>query len=601
MKNLKIAQKLIFSFLVISFITAIIGAGGIFSMLQMRSSSTQMYEKQTVPMPVIADIILNMDKLRIQANDYIINYNDEAKLKKLDEDTKKYQDTLAQEIKEYEPTITDTTTKNLFSQTKKLYNDQFKPAFDKIVNDSKGGQVGIATRDSDSLNTLGTQIVNNYTKCMKNRVDEAKLNNDANTQLANIMTIILAAVILLGLAISVFWGQWIARSLSKPVDEMATAAEKLAKGDLDIDISYESRDEIGSLAKSLKTASDTLKLYVHDISTTLGLMSQGDMTVDISQEYIGDFIPIQQALLKIANSLNDTLSSIEVSAKQVNSGAQQVSSGAQLLAQGATEQASSVEELAASSMEVSEKVRQNDENVRLVTGYVRETNDMVEQGTKQMRQMLDSMHAIDASSGEIGKIIKVIDDIAFQTNILALNAAVEAARAGSAGKGFAVVADEVRNLASKSADAAKQTTALIEGSVQSVKDGSKIADITARDLDEISGKVRLVGDTIQKIEEASAEQALAIKQITTGVEQVSSVVQTNSATAEQSAAASEELSAQSETLSSLIGKFKLKSGNHKSAKESPKLNSEEMEQPDSSKIYSMEFKTDLKDAYPQKY
>jgi methyl-accepting chemotaxis protein len=297
-------------------------------------------------------------------------------------------------------------------------------------------------------------------------------------------------------------------------------------------------------------------------------MAQGDMTAKISQDYIGDFIPIKQALLKISDSLNETLSAIQVSARQVDGGAQQVSAGAQALAQGATEQASSVEELAASGSEVAEKVRQNAQHVNQVTEYIRETKEKVEEGTGQMSRMLESMQSINASSNEIGKIIKVIDDIAFQTNILALNAAVEAARAGSAGKGFAVVADEVRNLAGKSANAAKQTTALIESSVKSVKDGSEIADVTARGLDEIAKKVQLVGETIQKIDQASSEQAVAIEQITRGVEQVSTVVQTNSATAEQSSAASEELSAQSDMLNSLIGKFRLRTDSAQEARES---------------------------------
>ncbi len=597
MKNLKIAQKLLLSFLVISFITAIIGAAGIFGMLQMKSSSTLMYEEETVPMPVISDIILNMNQLMIQANGYILNYSDGEKLKALDGNTQKYQATLEKEIRQYEPTITDAASRSLFSQTKKIYEEQFKPAFNQIVSDSKGGNVGIATRNIDSLTTISTQIGNNFTKCMQSRVDEARMNNNANAQLANMMTLVLAGVVLLGLLVSILWGLSIAKLMSRPVNEMASAAEKLAKGDLDIAISFESRDEIGLLAKSLKAASDNLKLYIHDISATLGLMSKGDMAVVITQKYVGDFLPIQEALLTISKSLNNTLSAIELSAKQVNSGAQQVSGGAQLLAQGATEQASSVEQLAASNNEVSEKIRQNAENVRLVTDYISQTTEKVEQGTRQMGQMLESMRSMNASSGEISKIIKVIDDIAFQTNILALNAAVEAARAGSAGKGFAVVADEVRNLASKSADAAKQTTALIESSVQSIKEGSRIADLTAQGLSEISSKVRLVGDTIRKIDEASAEQALAIKQITVGVEQVSSVVQMNSATAEQSAAASEELSAQSEMLSRLIGKFRLDTGTKMPAEKSGK----ETKNFPSSKVYTMEFKNEAADAFPQKY
>lgn len=568
MKNMKIAQKLILSFLVISLITALTGAVGIFSMLSMKSSSNNLYEKQTVPLPVISDIVLNVDRLRIQANDYITYYSDTEKLKTIDANTKKYQDEYEKNVKKYEPTITDPSTRKLFNETVKMYKEQFTPAFNQIEQNSKSGSVGIAMRNVDSFAAIETKIVDNYTKCMQSNVASAKAENESNNLMALRMTIFSVVIILVGLAFSLFWGIWMARSLSRPVNEMANAAKQLAEGNLDVDISYVSRDEIGSLANSLQSAASTLKLYIHDISTNLGQMAQGDMTVEISQDYRGDFIPIKQALLKISDSLNETLSSIQISAQQVGSGAQQVSAGAQALAQGATEQASSVEELAASGSEVSEKVRQNAQHVDQVTGYIRETTKKVEDGTRQMSQMLESMQSINASSNEIAKIIKVIDDIAFQTNILALNAAVEAARAGSAGKGFAVVADEVRNLAGKSANAAKQTTALIESSVKSVKDGSKIADLTARELDEIAQKVQLVGETIQKIDRASSEQAISIDQITKGVEQVSAVVQTNSATAEQSSAASEELSAQSEMLNSLIGKFRLRTDStHSSSRE----------------------------------
>jgi methyl-accepting chemotaxis protein len=558
MKNLKIAQKLIFSFLVISLITAIIGAAGIYSMLQMSASSTKLYEKQTVPLPVISDIILNMDRLRGQARDYIIYANNKEQLNAIEEKTKQYESEYEQEIKQYAPTISTAATQTLFDETKKIYTEQFIPAFEDLIKTAESGDNASATKKLDAFKTINQKIIDNYTQCMQNRVNNAKINNDSNNQLADTMTIILIIIVILGIAVSVCWGIWIARALSKPINQMSKAAEELAEGKLDVDITYVSKDEIGSLANSLKSATATLKLYIRDISTNLDLMAQGDMSAEITQEYIGDFIPIKQALLQISSSLNHTLSLINSSSDQVNSGAGQVSDGAQELAQGATEQASSVEELAASSSEVSEKVRQNAENVRLVSGYVKETTEKVEQGTSQMKQMLSSMQEINASSNEIGKIIKVIDDIAFQTNILALNAAVEAARAGSAGKGFAVVADEVRNLASKSANAAKQTTALIESSIQSVKGGSKIADFTANDLNEIAAKVKLVGETIQKIDRASSDQAIAIQQITQGVEQVSSVVQTNSATAEESAAASEELSAQADMLSKLIAKFKLK-------------------------------------------
>ena len=558
MKNLKIAKKLIFSFLALSLVTAIIGAAGIYSMLQMKNSSTKLYEKQTVPLPVMSDILLNLDRLRGLSRDYILYYNQPEELKTVVANTEKYKKLYQDAVKQYEPTISTAATQTLFDETNKMFDESFMPTFEAIVKNTQDKNINEAMINLKKLIEVNTKVTDNYTQCMQNRINNAKANNDSNNQLANTMMIALIVIIAFGVCVSIAWGVWLSRALSKPINEMADAAERIAEGKLDIDITYSSKDEIGSLARSLQSASDTLKLYVADISEQLGRMSQGDITADFTQEYVGDFIPIKHALVKISDGLNETLAAINTSAEQVNSGAGQVSDGAQELAQGATEQASSVEELAASVTEVSAKVKETADNVKVMAGYVEETVTQVEHGNEQMRQMLSSMEEISTSSSEIGKIIKVIDDIAFQTNILALNAAVEAARAGSAGKGFAVVADEVRNLASKSANAAKQTTDLIEGSVQSVKNGTAIADLTAKGLNEIAAKVEQVGETIVKIDIASSDQATAIQQITDGVDQVSSVVQTNSATAEESAAASEELSAQADMLRKLVSNFKLK-------------------------------------------
>ncbi|HEX3040134.1 MAG TPA: methyl-accepting chemotaxis protein [Caproiciproducens sp.] len=558
MKNFKIAKKLIYSFLIVSLITTIVGVSGIVSLVQMKNSSTKLYEKQTVPLPVISDIILNLDRLRGQGRDFILYCNDQDKIKEIENKMETYKAFYQTDVKQYGPTIATAASKKLFDEANQMYEQQMLPALDNVIKQSKSGNSADALKSLDDFKTINQKVVDNYTQCMQNRVSNAKLTNQSNTQLADMMLIISAAIMVAGIIISILLGMFIARSLSRPINQMAVAAERIAQGSLDVEITYVSKDEIGSLARSLKSASETLKLYIQDISDNLGLIAEGDLSAEINQEYVGDFQPIKQAFQKISDDLNETMSTIDISAEQVSSGASQVSGGAQELAQGATEQASTIEELAAATTEVSNHIKENAEHVRTVTGYVEETISGVNRGTGQMKNMLVSMDNINSSSSEIGKIIKVIDDIAFQTNILALNAAVEAARAGAAGKGFAVVADEVRNLASKSAEAAKHTTQLIETSVQNIREGSDMATKTAAALDEIAAKVHLVGETVERIDRASSNQATAIAQITQGVEQVSSVVQTNSATAEESAAASEELSAQAETLSKLVGKFKLK-------------------------------------------
>ncbi|HEX3016382.1 MAG TPA: methyl-accepting chemotaxis protein [Caproicibacter sp.] len=557
MKNLKISAKLILSFLAISFISLIIGICGIVSLLQMKASSQTLYEQETAPIPVISSVISDVKDISDLARDYILYGKDASQKYTLQVKAAQYLREYNAAMAKYEPTLTDPKLKPFFNDAKNRFSKTMYPLFQQIVKDMNDGKTSQAMQHMDSFKTAARKVTGYYSICMNRTIVTAEANNTQNQNTASVMTIILAAIIVIGAAGSVLWGFWLSRILSKPINEMAIAARSLSEGNLDVNISYVSKDEIGSLANSLKTASSTLKQYVKDISYNLDLMAKGNMAGKITQDYRGDFAPIKISLLKISHDLSDTLSTINMSAEQVNSGAGQVSGGAQALAQGATEQASSIQELSASISEISESVGQNAKNVDVVSNYVKNAVSGVNKSNTKMQTMLSAMSKISNSSAEIKKIIKVIDDIAFQTNILALNAAVEAARAGEAGKGFAVVADEVRNLAGKSANAAKQTSLLIESSIGDVQQGSDIANETAVQLSEVASQVNLVGETIQKIDKASSDQARAITQITQGVDQVSAVVQTNSATAEQSAAASEELSAQADSLTKLTEKFEL--------------------------------------------
>ncbi len=352
----------------------------------------------------------------------------------------------------------------------------------------------------------------------------------------------------------------ISKSLTRPIIELEGAMQKLSKGDLKATVTYSSRDELGSLADSLRTVMNTLSAYVNDISGKLGMIAGGNLNTEMEMEYAGDFAPIRASGNQIIDSLNNTLGQINQSAEQVASGSEQVSSGAQALSQGATEQASSVEELAATINELSGQVNNTASNARDVNNLVASTRDAIDGCNQQMGDMMHAMEKINTSSSEIGKIIKTIEDIAFQTNILALNAAVEAARAGAAGKGFAVVADEVRNLASKSAEAAKNTTTLIEGSLKAVEEGNEFSGATQQSLLQVVEHAEQIASSMAQITQATDDQAEAIKQITLGIDQISAVVQTNSATSEQSAAASQELSSQANVLKGLVGQFSLKGG-----------------------------------------
>jgi len=350
-----------------------------------------------------------------------------------------------------------------------------------------------------------------------------------------------------------------ARGISGPLRKLSVIAERIAEGELDLQVDVSSSDEIGMVASSLGNTVSQLKNYVNyidEIAAVLNQVAEKDLVFQLQYDYKGDFEKIKKSLLKIRSTLTTTMERITETSDQVAYGAQSISASSQALAQGATEQASSVEELAATIGDISHKIQQNAKDSTSANQQAAIASRELETSNHHMNELVSAMAEINESSSEIGKIIKAIEDIAFQTNILALNAAVEAARAGEAGKGFAVVADEVRNLASKSSDAAKSTTHLIEGSIQAVANGSRLVDEAAESLSNAVNSTRSVSEMIGRVSEASVQQSEAIRQVSVGIDQISGVVQTNSATAEESAAASEELSDQAEMLKDLVNGFK---------------------------------------------
>ncbi len=365
------------------------------------------------------------------------------------------------------------------------------------------------------------------------------------------------AVSVFALILTMMMALALARLLVTPIKEIENVAIRMAEGDFSTQIDYESKDELGTLAEQVRKFVDTIQVIISDEGYMLGEMAKGNFAVDtrVPERYVGDFTAVLNSVTNIKSRLSNVMMQINQSADQVSAGSDQVSSGAQALSQGATEQASSVEELAATIADISSQVTRNAENAKQASRKANELGVELDQGTRQMDEMTAAMDEIRGKSQEIGKIIKTIEDIAFQTNILALNAAVEVARAGAAGRGFAVVADEVRNLASKSADASKETSALIEDSVRAVENGSRVAADTAKTILTVAEEARSIVTTIDDIAQASMQQADAVVQVTQGMDQISSVVQTNSATAEQSAAASEELSSQASVLKELVGQF----------------------------------------------
>ena len=351
-------------------------------------------------------------------------------------------------------------------------------------------------------------------------------------------------------------------AIIEPIQEAMNVMKKMSQGNLNVNVMGDYEGDLANIKNALNDTINTIKGYIDEISYTLAEVSKGNLLVEISTEYRGDFVELKDSINSIIGSLNNVLLEINTAADQVSAGSRQVSDGNQEVSQGATEQASSIEELSASITQVAEQIKQSASNTGTATDLASKAKGAAYEGNDKMKNMLQSMQEINESSSNISKIIKVIDDIAFQTNILALNAAVEAARAGAHGKGFAVVAEEVRNLAARSANAANETTSLIEGSIKKVEAGTQIANETAGALSSIVEGSEKSLELLNSISGASGEQAAAITQINKGIEQLSQVVQTNSATAEEGAAASEELSSQAELLKSMIGNFKLKDGSN---------------------------------------
>lgn len=364
----------------------------------------------------------------------------------------------------------------------------------------------------------------------------------------------------LTIVVLIVWISIILKKMLKPLEEIENAANAMAEGSLRATVQYESHDEIGSVAESMRTMMRRTDAILTDIGSVLDELANENFCVEIQNKemYVGDYAQMAPTIESIVAKLNYALTNIRVAADQVGRGAQQVAAAAQDLSQGSTEQAATVEELSAALTEIYQETKK-------AAGVAGEANQIsnrmgqeVVRSNEKMREMAAAMQDITQKSGEIEKIIKTIDDIAFQTNILALNAAVEAARAGSAGKGFAVVADEVRNLAQKSAEAAQNTTTLIEGTIASVANGGRLTEETEAALHTVSENVEQVTELVSMIAGAAREQADNLQQTSEGIAQISAVVQTNSATAEECAATSQELSGQVNIMNSLINRFRLK-------------------------------------------
>ena len=408
-----------------------------------------------------------------------------------------------------------------------------------------------ASETADQITSVAVQLESRIDQIVKDEIAAFHLMERVNM-------IVMISLFVIIVAVTVLVGMVSMKSITKPIQLITDAFDEVNSGNLQVELKYDNKDELGALATQLGKTIRRWRTVITVLCENLEKLSNSDLNVGIKQEFAGDFNPLKTNINLIAENMNEMLGKIADAGNEVTAGAQQMANASQALAQGAAEQASSLEVLSSAINEVTGHVRVNATNAQQANAKTNDISGYLDKSNMQMSEMMKAMDVITEKSGEISKIIKTIDNIAFQTNILALNAAVEAARAGAAGKGFAVVADEVRNLASKSAEAAKDTTALIQDTIYAVDNGTVIANETASSLVDVIRETSSIVSLISGIASASNEQATSIGKITQGIEQISNVVHTNSATSEESAASAEELLSQAEVMRGLISSFRLK-------------------------------------------
>ena len=547
--NLKIKNKLIIGFLFIAAVSTAIGVVGLVNLNRINDASSELYQKNALGLQYsgIASSMYQRARYNAVKLTLVDSADADSTIEKINSYSKQMKDALTQYLAT-DPAAEQRALVTKIDEEWSQYDAYMKQVIDLVKNNQpkEAQQIVLVTASKISDN-----IRDNLISITDMDAAQAKEKADNNQKLQEKAYIILVISMALGIIISITLALLISRIISNPIVSIVKIADQLALGNVTSNISIHTKDEIGNLEAAFQRMIENIRSQAQAAER----IADGDMTVAVNVRSENDLLG--QKLSQMVQNNNIVLKTIANAADQVASGAKQISETSMNLSQGATEQASAVEELTASLQQISSQTEVNAHNASRANDMSKNAKQYAVQGNSQMKEMLQAITDIDQSSVNISKIIKVIDDIAFQTNILALNAAVEAARAGQHGKGFAVVAEEVRNLAVRSASASKETTEMIENSMKKSKDGTRIAQGTAEALNKIVIEVENAANLVNDIATASNEQALGISQINQGIMQVSQVVQTNSATSQESAAASEELRSQAELLKEEVDKFKL--------------------------------------------
>lgn len=557
MRNLKVGKKLIISYVVIMVLFIIGSTASILNFNSVGEKVEVFYES-----PFTVRGAANSASISIEAMQKLLYHaiitEDLAAVQRSIEQIEVECDNIAEQF----PILTERFLGNdQWVENLKLYYAELIPMNDRLLELAKQNLLREAFQYMEDNNS---EVIDKIQKELELIIAETNHNGiELISEVRRAQTRAVSAVVLfsvLSVVVSIGFAMYITHSITEPISELERAAESIADGNLDISITYESRDELGRLAKSMRRTVFRISVLINDLTRVLRQLSEGVFNIGFEnkEEYVGAFYPLMMSVRQTTVELSDTMRQINSSSEQVSSGAEQVSSGAQTLAVGSGEQAATIEKLAFTMDGISKQIVSNANDAADVNKKAEIVGQEAEESNVRMKNLLGAMDNIRDSSSQIKQIIDTIEEIAFQTNILALNAKVEAARAGVSGKGFAVIADEIQALSLKSKEATTSTSQLVERSRSAVEMGVVSAKETAESLQKVVNGIQDIAGTIDKISEASQEQAESVGQVNQNISQISGIVQSNSATAEESAAASEELSSQAETLRHLVSEFQLR-------------------------------------------